>query len=58
LSQRNIPVVNARGVTAPSGLGIGAMGFTTTSDGRVVAVEWSLGRAAKPVVWGAGRAIN
>jgi hypothetical protein len=56
LSQRNIPIVNARGVSAPSGLGIGVMGFSAAPDGRIVAVEWSLGRAPKPVVLAAGRA--
>ena len=58
LAQRNIPIVNARGVTAPSGLGIGTMGFSTTPEGRVVGVQWSLGRKPKPVVFGAGRATH
>jgi hypothetical protein len=58
LSQRNIPVVNARGATAPSGLGIGTMGFRTSPQGHIVGVEWSLGRAAKSVVLGAGRSTH
>ncbi len=58
LSRRNIPIVNARGVSAPSGLGIGTMGFSAAPDGRIVAVEWSLGRAAKPVVLATGRATE
>ncbi len=58
LSQRNIPIINARGVSAPSGLGIGTMGFSTDADGRIVGVEWSLGRAAKSVVLAAGRATQ
>jgi hypothetical protein len=58
LSRRNIPIVNARGVSAPSGLGVGTMGFSASPDGRITGVEWSLGRAAKSVVLAAGRATH
>jgi hypothetical protein len=58
LSRRNVPIANARGVTAPSGLGIGTMAFSVRADGRVVGVEWSVGRPSKRVVLGVGRAIH
>lgn len=58
LSRRNLHITNARGLSVPSGLGIGTMAFTATSDGQVVGVEWSVGRASKPVLLGVGRAIS
>jgi hypothetical protein len=58
LSRRNLPTTNARGISVPSGLGIGTMAFSATADGRVVGIEWSVGRPPKPVVFGAGRATH
>jgi hypothetical protein len=54
LSERNAPIVTRRGDVEPSGLGIGTIALDTDSGGNVTGVEWNVGDAPEPIVFGAG----
>lgn len=58
LSQRNAPIVTRSGDVEPSGLGIGTIALDTDSAGSVTGVEWNVGDAPEPIVFGAGHPIG
>ena len=57
LSQRNAPILTKSQTVEPSGLGIGTIAFDTTPTGQVSGVEWNVGDAPEPIVFGAGRPL-
>ena len=57
LSQRNAPILTSNQTVEPSGLGIGTIALDTTSGGQVTGVEWNVGDAPEPIVFGAGRPL-
>ncbi len=57
LSQRNAPILTTNQTVEPSGLGIGTIALDTTPGGQVTGVEWNVGDAPEPIVFGAGRPL-
>jgi hypothetical protein len=58
LSERNAPILTKTGDVEPSGLGIGTIALDTTDTGAVTGIEWNVGDAPEPIVFGAGHPLN
>ncbi len=58
LYERNAPILTRSDVVEPSGLGIGTIALDTTPSGGVTGVEWNVGDAPEPIVFGAGHPLN